>query len=387
VKEGSEMPARRRGKGSGSIIPRGNGFSAVYRVHQPDGKVKQVWRSGFATRAAAQQHLNEILHSIDNGTYTPPSTLTFGEYLDQWLLGLEPRVRPSTLASYRTNVRAHISPALGGTKLQALTTASLRTFYAGLRDRGLAPKTCQNVHVIIHAALSDALVDGLVRGNVAAVKRTRPPSAIDPPEMQTWDEGQLRAFLQHVHGDRLEAAWTLAATTGMRRGEILGLRWSDLDLEAATASIRQTLVTVDYTPTFSDPKTKAGGRMISLDLELVAALKAHRTDHLQERMRFGPGYADTGLVFTREDGSLIHPESFSDKFQAHAKAAGLPRIRFHDVRHSYATAWLRNGGSVEVLSKRLGHANVAITQDRYIHVSPKMDREGADSVAARIFGR
>jgi integrase len=206
------------------------------------------------------------------------------------------------------------------------------------------------------------------------------------PEMRVWSPGQLRAFLDQVRGDSLYAAWLLLATTGMRRGEVAGLRWSDVDLEVGRVSPRRPRVVVDYEVVVSVPKTAKGRRSLALDPVTVTALRQHRTRQFEQRLAVGPRWQDSGLVFTWPDGRPIHPERFSRWFEQHARAAGLPKIRLHDVRHSYATVALAAGIPAKVVSERLGHATIAITMDTYSHVLPGLDAEAAGTVARLILG-
>jgi integrase len=206
------------------------------------------------------------------------------------------------------------------------------------------------------------------------------------PEMHVWSPEQLRVFLNHARQDRLYAAWLLFATTGMRRGEVAGLRWSDVALEAGRVSPRRPRVVVNYEVHVSEPKTAKGRRSLALDPATVAALRQHRARQAEERLAVGPRWRDSGLVFTWPDGRPLHPERFSKWFEQLARAAGLPRIRLHDVRHSYATAALAAGIPAKVVSERLGHANIAITMDTYSHVLPGLDAQAAGTVARLILG-
>jgi len=203
--------------------------------------------------------------------------------------------------------------------------------------------------------------------------------------MQTWTALELGRFLQGVQSDRLYATWHVLATTGMRRGEALGIRWSDVDLDAGRLSIQQTVICLGYKVTFSEPKTKRGRRSIALDAETVAVLKAHKKAQLEERVALGLGKPDaSGLVFTQTDGSPINPSWFSDSFRSHVKALGLKEIRLHDLRHTYATMAFGAGVPAKVVSDRLGHSTVAFTLDRYSHHVPALDEEAAEKVAGLI---
>jgi integrase len=202
-----------------------------------------------------------------------------------------------------------------------------------------------------------------------------------------WTPEQLRAFLAHARTDRLYAAWLLVATTGMRRGELAGLRWVDVDLEAGRASPRRPrVVVVNYAVEVSEPKTAKGRRSVALDALTVAALSEHKRRQAEDRAVVGPGWRDSGLVFTRLDGAPIHPDLISGWFEWLAREAGLPKIRLHDVRHSYASAALAAGIPAKIVSERLGHATVQITLDTYSHVLPGLDAQAAETVARLILG-
>jgi integrase len=204
------------------------------------------------------------------------------------------------------------------------------------------------------------------------------------PEMQVWSPEQLRTYLGHVQDDRLFAAWMLLATTEMRRGEVAGLRWTDVDLDEGRARVRKPRVVVHYQVHVSEPKTVKGKRGLALDPATVAALRQHRKLQAEERLLVGGRWTESGLVFTWPDGRPLHPELFTRWFRRLSKEAGLPHIRLHDVRHSYATAALAAGIPAEIVSERLGHANIAITMDTYSHVLPGMDSLAANTVASLI---
>lgn len=217
--------------------------------------------------------------------------------------------------------------------------------------------------------------------------QANPPVPAQRQELTTWTAAELRRFLDYVSGDRLVGAYTLAATTGLRRGEVLGLRWRDVDLDAAWVRVVQTLVTVNYKVIVSTPKTNRGRRSVALDPTTVAALRAHRVRQAEERLALGIGAApDDALVFAEPDGALLHPGHFSDRFDRLVKAAEVPRIRLHDLRHTHATLALQAGVHPKVVSERLGHSTIAITLDTYSHAIPAMEEEAAAKVARLVFG-
>lgn len=316
------------------------------------------------------------------------SKLTLAAFLrDEWLPSIERKVRPKTLRNYR-GLLAHVEP-LGPVPLSNLTAPALNRRYGGAVDGGedrapLSAATVRLIHTLIRQALADAVKWNQLARNPADSADPPSASAAKSRQMQTWNRDQLRAFLESVREDRLFAAWRLAATTGMRRGELLGLRWLDLDLDSARASIVQTMVDAPREPQVSAPKTEKGRRAVALDPETVVALRAHRKAQAAEKLALGPAYEDRGLVFCREDGAPIWPRTFSRMFERLAEDAGLPAIRLHDLRHTYATLALQAGVHPKVVQERLGHANFGITLDTYSHAIPAMQEDAAATVAALI---
>jgi integrase len=302
---------------------------------------------------------------------------------EKWLPSVKTTVRPSTFAIYRAVANGHVLPYIGDKPLQQLHPADLDKLYGDLTERGLAPKTVRNVHSLMRSALRDAVTWGNVTRNVASLAK---PPRVTRTEMRTWSPDELRAFLDHVEGDRLFAAWLLLATTGMRRGEALGLHWRDLSLDRARLSVRQALVLVGNEPALQEPKTAKGRRSIPLPPETVAALKAHKAAQAQERLALGADYdSSRDLVFRRVDGTWVHPSSLTRRFEALVRQTGLPQIRLHDLRHTFATLALQASVPVKVVSEMLGHASVTITYDTYSHVIPGMMEDATSVVSALIF--
>lgn len=360
-------------------------------VSGPDG--------GWKLKRDAKDELAKIL-----GAKRLPSTtkLTLAEFVEQhWLPALQ--VRPSTALSYARNMRLHVLPHLGAVKLRDLKGSDLSRLYRALlegghrghrKGAGLSPRTVRYLHTIVHKALGAALRDELVDRNAADA--AEPPRAQDAaeaaPEMTTWSAPQVDAFLGWVRDDRYGPAFHFLATTGMRRGEALGLRWADVDLEAGKVSIRRTLIVVGHQVTYGYTKT-GKGRVIELDAGTVAVLRQQRARQGQDRWLFRSGYQDGDLVFSHPDGRPFHPERFSREFdrkvarynREHPEAP-LPRLRLHDLRHTWATLALRAGVHPKVVAERLGHANTTVTLNVYSHVVEGMQADAAETVAALIFG-
>ena len=366
-----------------AIIKRGNRYAVRLDLGRgPDGKRTFKYHSGYPTRRAAQQARTELLGALDRHSYVAPDKTTLDDYLrGQWLPVVQTRLRPGTWVEYRRKVETHLIPAIGQVPLQQLTTAMLNALYQQLLDRGVGPRTVQYVHATIRKALNDAVRWGLlVRSPAHYAVAPRPRRT----ELRTWTADELRGFLEFVRSDRLSTVWQLAALTGMRRGEVLGLRWCDLDLEAGWLSVRQTLIVVDNQPQISEPKTARGRRRIAVDPETVAALRAHHKLQAADRLAAGPAWQGSDLVFTRPDGASLHPEYVRRRFDRLLQRAGLPRIHLHDLRHTHATLALQAGVHPKVVSERLGHATVAMTLDIYSHTIPALQQDAAATIASLV---
>ena len=373
---------------------RGGTWTAYWEdARSPDGGRHQASKGGFPTKRAAEEHLKGVLGDKLSGSYVTPAKMTLGSYLtESWLPLQQQRLRASTLDDYTRRIEHYILPAIGRVVLQELDAVRLDRLYADLLNHGgrrggaLSPKSVRNVHVIIRKALADATRKRLVTRNVAI--DADPPRVPGPGEheMATWSPEELRTFLNDITRHRLFAAYVLAASTGMRRGEVLGLRWSDVDLDRGIAAVRQTIISVAYAITVSEPKTARGRRTISLDTATVAILRAHRRRQQQERATLGDDYDDHDLVFARPDGHPVHPDVFTQTFDRTVARLGLRRVRLHDLRHTYATLALRAGVDAKTVSARLGHSTVSFTLDVYTKTVPQLDREAAEKIAGLIFG-
>lgn len=367
-------------------------YVVVDLVRGPDGRRRQKWHGSYRTRKEAEVAKAKLTNEVHSGVYVEPSKVTLEEWVESsWLPTMRSQVKASTWDSYMRNLRLHVLPTLGQRTLQQITPLLLNALYAelmatGKQNRaggGLAAKTVRYVHATLHKVLADAVDGGLLQSNPADRARPPKPRASSQREMQVWDANQLAQFLAHLEGHQLQAAFHLAAMTGMRRGEVLGLRWHDIDISARRIAIRHTLVSVAYEVQDSTPKTHQA-RMVDLDPATIEQLHAHRSRQAAQQEDWGAEYHGNDLVFRREDGSPIHPDSFTQAFDAEVRRSGLPRIRLHDLRHTHATIALRAGIPVKVISERLGHENPAFTMKQYAHVLPGMQAEAAALIAALV---
>lgn len=375
----------------GAIRRRGERWS--YRIDlgldPQTGRRRQLERGGFRTQREAQKAMRAALHELDSGALVEASTKPLGEYLREWLKGERLRLRPGAYDAARLHVDVYIAPRLGDVALKALTRPRVRSLYAELRESGrlrggggLSAKSVYNVHRTLSRALDEAVEDRLLVRNPAK----RAFSAPESPVMPTWSAAQLRRFLDAVAGDRLYGLWRLAATTGLRRGEMIGLRWVDVQLEAGRLSVVQQRAKGAGTVAAGPTKTKRSRRLVPLDRVTVDALREHRDRQDDERRLWNDLYMEHGLVFCLENGAPLHPDAVTSRLRRITKRLGLPWIGVHGLRHSYATLLLEAGVHPKVVQERLGHSSISVTLDVYSHVIPSMQGEAADLGAALLDG-
>ena len=380
---------------SGSVKRDEAGWMFVVDVPGPGGNRKQVRRRGFGTKKEAQEELTRLRGDVQRGTFVTRTKMTLGEYLHTWLDGLPAAGRrPSTVAGYRQVLEFNVIPALGAIELQAVKATHLDALYAQLLGRGLAMSTVRKIHVVVGKALADAVRKDITSRNVARLATPPAASASKAPEMKYWTPIQLRTFLAGIDGHHHYPVIRTAAMTGLRRGELCGLRWVDVDLDARTVSIRHTVICVCGKPVHGDVKTSRSRRVVDLDPTTVAVLRAWRRTQLEQRMLVGAGWTETGLVFTMPSGEGWHPNSISQAFDRLVSPVRKatreeldrrpPRVRFHDLRHTHATQLLAAGVNIKVVSERLGHASVAFTLDTYAHVMPGQQADAAAAVSALV---
>lgn len=379
----------------GHIAKKGNRYYAVVYegIDAATGKPRQRWHAAGETRKGAERILGNLVKRMHDGDYRSPDKITLGDYLlERWLPSKRTRVKPSTAAAYERNIRLHINPNIGRIPLQKLQPEDLDELYVKLLTEGkrngtgggLSAKSVRNVHATIQSALSDATRKGTVFRNVADI--ADPPSiSRSGRSMNVWTGDQLRSFLETIAGHELYPLYFLAATTGMRRGEIAGLRWRNVDLDAARLTVNQQIVSVEYELIEDDLKTASSRRTIDLDEQTMAMLRRHRRQQLEERMASGRR-GDDGFVFARPDGTPIHPDLISQTFQRFMAQIDLPKIRLHDLRHTHATILLQQNIHPKVVSERLGHSSIAFTMTVYQHVMPGMQAEAAATFGAAVFG-
>ena len=371
------------------IYRRGSGYAYVVSLgRDPESRrLHQKWVGGFDTLAEAKSARTRALADLERDAYVPPTKLTFGEFIEkQWLPAQRSRVRVGTMNLYLLNWQ-RTKRHLGNVRLRSINPARLQALYAdllvsgGKDHRPLSARSVQIVHAFLHRSLADAARWGIIQRNPAdLVDRPSAPR----PEIQAWTPGQVREFLAHVSEHRLAPLWRLIATTGLRRGEALGLRWADLDLDHARLSVQQSLVSVIGGPKFNEPKTLNARRSIDLDAETVTKLRRWRVRLAEEQLSAGEAWDRSGLVFVDEIGRPLNPHTVTRVFCRLAAEAKLPPIKLHGLRHSHATAMLAAGISPKIAQERLGHFSVSLTLDTYSHTIAGMQAEAARQVAALL---
>lgn len=357
-------------------------FEARYTCGYDPGTGRQIQRSitGKTQREVAQK-LKAATAAIDEGTYTAPSKMTVGQWLDIWTAEYLGGVKPATITSYKATVRTHLRPGLGAIRLEALTAHAVQGLYnaLGAKDNGgeaLSAKTIKNVHGVLHRALQQAVANGYIRFNPT-------DSCVLPKvtkkEIRPLDEDQITTFLKAIKSHRFEDLFITTLFTGMREGEACGLLWDCVDLDKGTMTINKQLQLIRNTHGEHQllPTKNSKGRTITLAPSVVKVLRGVKKKQLENRLRFGECWVDSGFVFTDELGCYLKPQAVRRAFKKVVADIGCPDTRFHDLRHSYAVAALKSGDDIKTVQENLGHATASFTLDVYGHVTEKMKQDSA----------
>jgi integrase len=337
----------------------------------------------FKTKKEAQAYLAAWRVEIDRGVAVDRSQQTVAQMMEYWLqTHVRPRLRAKTVYDYEQTITKHILPALGPIAVQKLGPDVLQQFYSDKLAAGCGVRTIRLCHLHLSQALKQAVRLGLVARNVADLV-TQPQER--PREMQTWSAEEAQAFLAVADQSGHGPLWLLALTTGLRRGELLGLRWKDVDLERGVLHVRQTVIALRGHPAFSQPKTPRSRRSADLLDPVTLALREHKRRQNAQRLALGAAWQDHDLVFCTGLGTPIDPDNLKRDYQRLVALAGVPRIRIHDVRHTFTTHALASGANVKAVSEAIGHADSSTTLRTYAHVLPEQRREVAAKVSAAFF--
>ena len=431
---------------NGSIKKRGATWYYKFRnpqVNPATGKHSWITKGGFRTKADAADAQRAAIEEAQRGSYVDPSARTVAEFITEWLEFKTLTAGATTVQGYRDHLTFYVLPRVGGLKLQTLDESRILALYVELRNggrirrdnnrpmyefwaagvaagdppgpravsracgttihaaraavrryqRGSVPapkppgldaKTLRNIHAILRTALADAETLKYIKSNPAA--NVKPPR-LERKQRAVWTPAQTQAFLRALPGDRLTALFLLELTTGVRRGHLCGLTWSHVDLERGTITLGDSRVVLHgRTSDKRGGKTANADKTIAIDTRTIAALRRWRAEQDQIRALRGPDYEGRDLVFTTEFGRPLHPQNLVDLIERYAAEAGVPRITFHDLRHTYATAALEGGVAMKVVSERIGHSNVSFTMQTYAHVRAEADHEAAQQAADFLLG-
>lgn len=368
----------------GHIRKKGKRWYIVIFIGYNDmGKERYKWHSGYRTRDEAEKDLPNKLKEMNEGSYVETNKQTMSDYIQEWMKIKETQVRPNTFRTYDWLVRTHVIPNLGKIQIKKLQPNHLQSLYAKLatRDPPLSNRTIQQVHVLLHDALGRALKWGIVSRNIAEL--------VDAPRVKkskgkSWDSSQVVKFLGFAKDNQYHVAFVLAIMTGMRKGEILALRWKDIDMERGYASVTGSLTFINSTPVFQQPKTDQARRSVALSSDVIQALRQHKARQNESRLLLEQGYTDDDLIVCRYNGRPLNPRNLDDAWYSLLEKSGLPRIRFHDLRHTHASLMLEQGVHPKIVSERLGHSNINITLDIYSHVLPGLQKQAADNFSESL---
>ncbi|MGI5165596.1 tyrosine-type recombinase/integrase [Spirillospora sp. CA-253888] len=399
--KGKKAPKKDAPKLRDGVMKRGSTWSYVIRVTDPEtGLSKPKWVGGFATEDDAKEARDEARVKARRGEYIDRNTITVGEYLDQWIESHAVEIRSRTLASYKTMIRLYIKPRIGDMRLQAVRPAVITRLYADLLRSGgdggkpLSGSTIVRVHAILRKAFKDAVVvDELLPSN--PVERAKRPKGRRPSEERTiWTPDQLKTFLAAIRRHRLFAFYRLAAYTGARRGELLHLRWADVDFDGLKITLKGSTGVIGG-ERIEGPTKSGWSRVVTIDQETANVLREHQKAQAADKLLVGDKWRGgrDGYVFATSWGDPIHPDSvgwlMTKTIRAYNKptdgpppAEPLPHARVHDLRHVHATTLLLNGVPAHVVAARLGHADPAITLRVYAHVI-----RSAEVTAAEVFAK
>lgn len=374
----------RRTNGEGSIYQRRDGrWTAAYFVPDRFGKRRRRYVYGDSPDAV-EEKLVQLRQLVRSGTPVAPAGLTLAEYLAEWLDQVAaPRVRASTLTSYRHSVNRYLVPHLGRRKLAALTARDVRMFLATLARDGVGERTAQLTHATLRAALEDAVREEIIPRNVARLVRAPRP---EQAEREPLTVDQVRVLLGSVREHRLYALFVVVAVLGMRRSEVLGLRWEDVDLDAGVLRVQRGLQRAGGSLVTLPTKTRRSARVVPLPGVVVRALRGHRKAQEAERLALGPRWPDLGYVFTTPVGTPIDPRNCTRMVQNAVRRAGLPAVRLHDFRHGCVSVLLALGIPPRTVMEIVGHSTLEMTMNVYAHVTLDDKRSALDQLGELLDG-
>ncbi len=372
---------RKRGKKKWQII--------IEKERNPvTGKRRRKYKTVNGTKSEAKKVMRQMVYEMENGIAIEPSKMTVAEFLRQWLSDYcKPNLAPRSYESYKMIVEKHLIPELGNIKLKKLKPFHIQSYQSkklssGRRDGkkgGLSNTTVNRHNTLLSSALNYAVRMQMLPKNPA--KAVKPPRE-DNREMVVLNEDQIKKLLDNCEDDWIYNIIYFSVNTGMRRGEVIGLRWKDVEFNNKVVRVNQICQRIrNKGIIFKEPKTQASRRSIAISRDLIKLLKNIRKKQNEQKLFMGEKYyTEQNLVFCNDDGTPMNPQGVTRKFKQVAKSAGFPDMRLHDLRHTHASLLLSKNISPKVIQERLGHKNISQTLDTYSHVSPKMQREAAEKI-------
>ncbi|MBO0997210.1 site-specific integrase [Bacillus sp. SD075] len=354
----------------------------VVNFYDASGKRKQKRKRGFNTKKEATEALRKLEVQFNEGTYVESKNISFNQYIEDWLSIKKRSLSNSTISLYERSIKNHISPSLGNTLLSKMKPQHIQKFLIGMHEAGLADASIKRIFNIVNVCLNDAVNFGDLPSNPA--KKVEKPKVL-PKEMKIWTVDQIQRFLKCSNYHRMYCIFHLAIMTGLRKGEILGLLWKNVDLEKQVLYVNQTLET-DGKTFKTGAKTKSGVRSVTISPSTKEVLLKHKEQQNAEREYFASEYGDLDLVICAENGAPYHPRNLTRTFNILTKKAELPHIRFHDLRHTHAALMIAQNEPMKLIAERLGHSKITTTMDTYGHLFPNMQRDASNRLDQTIFG-
>jgi len=346
------------------------------------GNVSSSGSVAKGTKKEAERRLSELLNQLDTGTFMKPGKTTLGEFLEKWIKDYQHNLSPRGFERYAGIISKHLIPSLGRIVLTQLRPEHLQNHYSTKLKNGLSAKTVNFHHSVLHVALQTALKWGLIARN--------PADAVDPPrvhrkDMQTWDEEEIARFLEVAKNSPYYELYYLVLFTGMRRSELLALRWVDLDFIYSQLYINRSVHRLrDGKYIFTEPKSEKSRRTIALPPSVILMLKAYKEQRAIEQALLGISLSDDDLVFCRLDGEPLRPNTVTHAWNVLAARAGIKVIRLHDARHTHASLMLKAGIHPKIVQERLGHSSIGMTLDTYSHVAPGLQEAAAEKFDSMV---
>lgn len=367
----------------GRTLKRGDTWSYVVDLPpHPDGRRRQRMKGGFPTRKAAELAKAEEIVNVSKGTVLEPGKQELKDYLAGWLEGVSPGLSKNTVANYGYAIIL-VNRQIGGVRVSELQPGQIQRAYQALTASGKSPRTVKLAHGVLRKALDQAVDWNIIGRNPAARKLTLPKA--DAAEKDAWTAEEVQRFVSATSGHRLAPMWWLFLSTGLRKGEVLGLRWEDVDLVSGTLTVRQALVSVEGRATISAPKTRRSMRTIPLMLQATDAMLWQTRLQRQEREAAGTAWQESGLVFTTPLGGLIHPQNLRRAIESAVKKAGVRRLTPHGFRHTFASIALSSGIHPKIVQEMLGHASSELTMDVYTHTTSSLKEDAIAKIGEAMF--